>query len=276
MTSISFNSKVKSPLSNDFNFEKNLINQNHHHFPIDNIDNNKNSKNIDTNYEIPQLKFKPINKELETKKIIINFFILLLSNLIYKYLELILNNINYFENLSWIFHNNNNIIIIIFEKLFQNFNKFTILFRLLIGFNILNSSYKLIFQNNLKYNKLNNDKDLTIEQRKLLGLPINQLINDNIINKPINKLDNNINKPINKLDININNNNKQKLHKTPIASPMSSPQLQKKKKNVESIDSINPNSNLLNKNLNLNTPTYIPSPKYYYRMDSPSRTRRRV
>lgn len=219
---------------------------------------------------LPTIEKRSVNKELQTKRVLINFILILLLRLVENFTKLILLKLDSkvidLENDNWVFY----------TRLVLN---------ILFIFNISNGIYNI-----LKPNDEFKDLKLSNEQRNLLGLPI---IND-ITKEPIElqkiepktftnsnlnislspKRSGLTNTTINKPPI-INNILVSPSNKTPIASPMSSPSpIKIKTPSINKTPIINKSINPLLKNTGVFTPTYIPSPKYYYRMDSPTKTRR--
>ncbi|KAH3686671.1 hypothetical protein WICPIJ_002357 [Wickerhamomyces pijperi] len=269
-------------------------------------------KNISIQYEHPDIKKiekRVVNKELETRKIIMNVFVFLVSNLAYKFLSLLFSQLEISHTLK------SHVDITYWAE------NLLFLLKILVIYNIGTGVYQL-FKKSDEFKDIN----LTPQQRQLLGLPAatssNSVIPDQGIS-PVNSIDavkktephtgpapqsnswSIFNKdPISKTDPSkiANIGSTSGLFNKPnslLASPMSSPHIKrfttteqsgpnltnrtsmsKPSETEQSFISKMNSSSLLSKqtlNAGLNTtPSYIPSPKYYYRMDSPSRPRRRV
>lgn len=214
--------------------------------------------------ELNKIEKRIVNKELETKKVMINLILLLSSNLIYNFLDLIYKKIINME----LFELNNPINF--------NFKNLLIFFQLLFLWNIINGLYKV-----LKPQDQFTDLNLTPHQRELLGLPQVPTMNTSFeIIKPTTT---NTSRTISseKPEKESFKLSPKKTSHTPIASPMASPSKSFSPKKISNQGQQQQSRVLQLKNQELpktpnqSTPTYIPSPKYYYRMDSPSRTRRR-
>lgn len=271
--------------------------------------------------ELAQIEKRIVNKELETKRVMINVIFLLISKLIYNFIELIWKKMD----LQYEIH--------------FNFNNILIGFQLLFVWNILSGLYKV-----LKPQDQFNDLNLTPHQRELLGLPQapttkttsleaikptrsfnfkDSTVSSSSSSSESSKLstlspNKSTESKTNDNDVvsnTISNSTTSKLLKkasTPIASPLASPSKSFSPKKTQfsastsssstssssaaagagagpstsKLSTIAPSNQTstplqpkgltqLKKQELTSTPTYIPSPKYYYRMDSPSRPRRR-
>ncbi|CCH43135.1 Nucleoporin [Wickerhamomyces ciferrii] len=229
---------------------------------IKNGHNGQQSQNssIAIEWEHPDLikiEKRIINKELETKKTVLNILLLLSLKLIFNFI-----------NLIWIKLIDPSIS---YEFEFLNYsNKLLFFLQIICFINIIYGLYK-IFKPQDQFTDLN----LTPNQRELLGL--------NQIPTTITKSQQQQAQPQTQASQSIQSDLKTKKSNTPIASPMSSPSKQfSPKKPTSSIPTTatttttgTAQNNKIQSLKDISTPTYIPSPKYYYRMDSPSRSRRR-
>lgn len=213
--------------------------------------------------ELIKIEKRTINKELETKRVLINILLLLSSKLVYNFLELILKKL-----------------IDLNVEINFNFKNLLYGFQLLFLWNIVNGLYKV-----LKPQDQFTDLSLTPHQRELLGLPQVPITTTSDLPVVKNRLIKNIPEstkvePVEHSEVKTSPENVKRIN-TPIASPMASPSKSFSPRKIQSptkqqSTSVQPKSlTTLKKQEITSTPTYIPSPKYYYRMDSPSRTRRR-
>lgn len=197
--------------------------------------------------DISKIEHRVVNKELELKRVLINLILLLVTKLVLNVAKLVLFKLDYTVDYSTL-------------------NKLRIALQLLFAWNIVSGLYRVFKpQDDFKDLKLNN------QQRELLGLKEIPITEPDQVAKPA--------QVINTTPLNSPKTKKQQ--GTPIASPMSSqplPQLLSPHKasplRHEQATDLNKAKDPIT-SLKI-TPTYIPSPKYYYRMDSPTKSRRRV
>lgn len=250
--------------------------------------------------ELPTIENRIINKELETKRILINFILFFVVRLLKKISKLLVVKLE----ISQLFQNDET------SKVLGLVYK---LILVLFWYNIFHGLYKVS-----KPNDDFKDLNLTNEQRTLLGLPkVTPQLNTPQLTKiePTLTSDNKSGaslSPIKKSNTQTDSSTSPflnkvrgttsletpKVNRTPIASPMSSPsplkrQSPRKQQPIPTLPKATINNSTAfasggdrlaqpvlktrtSKLVNdiANTPTYIPSPKYYYRMDSPSKTRR--
>lgn len=231
--------------------------------------------------ELSKIEKRIVNKELESKKVMINLILLLSSNLVYNSIELV-----WKKFIMEFFELSSNIIEFRFKNLLIGF-------QLLFLLNIINGMYKV-----LKPQDQFTDLQLTPHQRELLGLPQVPTVNSSFeVIRPTSTVTTSSSTTLPKVEKDekpFTLSPKKSSH-TPLASPMASPsksfspkksvtphQQQVTSKPVQHQSRLSqlknqeiPKTPASNTYTSTTTPTYIPSPKYYYRMDSPSRTRRR-
>lgn len=322
MSSISFTPNIKSRTTNDEIFPNTPSSLSQFHRRVNDFPPTKTLtpiKNINLQYENPEVKKvekRIVNKELETREIIMKIFVLLVSNLAYKFLTLFFSQFEISASLKPQFD-----VVYYAEKLL------TIL-KLLLGYSIVSGIYRL-------FKKADEFKDikLTPQQRQLLGLPIvpttaNPELSNHLSTtetlahnglESIKKAEDLFSTPVKSTASSIfqkeempratntttstainsislpNGPSKQN---SLIASPMSSPRIQRFAPSkpshlnfntstttiqpavsdtsfIHKLNSVTATS-LAKQPVGVSTPSYIPSPKYYYRMDSPSRSRRRA
>lgn len=225
--------------------------------------------------DLTTIEHRLVNKELELKRVLINFILLLLS-------KLVLNFANFF------------IYKLEINFSFDPFTKYLYLIHLVFIWNIGSGIYKVLKpQDDFK------DLNLTEQQRSLLGLtPIPLKTSTTSVSYKTSTTPSELTNSISPSKPIVNDNEHKRI-KTPIASPMSSQPVKRlnfspKKSPLKfetstksttsttsttvaasALQTSNPLLTKIKQSV-VSTPTYIPSPKYYYRMDSPTKARRRV
>jgi nucleoporin POM34 len=204
--------------------------------------------------DLAKIEHRTVNKELEVKRALVNVILLLISKLGLNLIKLVMLKLE-----------------ITFD--YTNANRALLLFQLLFVWNIASGLFRAIKpQDEFK------DLNLTPHQRELLGLkdvPVTYAMVDKVTSvKPTTPTRVPEASPIQST----NQSTPRRKTKTPIASPMASQTIPKlasprKSRPLKPTTSLDPLKGLKEQII---TPTYIPSPKYYYRMDSPTKSRRRV
>jgi nucleoporin POM34 len=204
--------------------------------------------------DLAKIEHRTVNKELEVKRVLVNVILLLISKLGLNLIKLVMLKLE-----------------ITFD--YTNANRTLLLFQLLFIWNIASGLFRAIKpQDEFK------DLKLTPHQRELLGLkdvPVTSATVEKVASvKPTTPTRAPETTPI----PSTNQLTPRRKMRTPIASPMASQTISKlasphKLSALKPTTSLDPLKGVKEQII---TPTYIPSPKYYYRMDSPTKSRRRV
>lgn len=210
--------------------------------------------------DLVAVEHRTVNKELEVKRVLTNVILLLVSKLLLNFAKLVLFKLDYTVDYTQV-------------------DKGLILFQLLFAWNVVSGLYK-VFKPRDDFK----DLKLSAQQRELLGLkrvPVTAGDLDQHTPQKTLKETGRVVKATTQQEksavthITSNNNTPRR---TPIASPMASqpfrsPIRSPVKSPLKSPLKLQADPLKAMKQI---TPTYIPSPKYYYRMESPTKSRRRV
>lgn len=213
--------------------------------------------------DLPLIEHRTVNKELELKRALINIILLLVSKLGYNLVKLVLDKLDFTVDSTLL-------------------NRLLLLLQMLFLWNVCSGLYAV-----LKPQDQFKDLKLTHQQRELLGLEDVLTTSADVESvseatvKP--RTRSQIKKPMAQTatttssTIQTPTKQPQPQSHTPIASPMSSAPLPipSPRKRASPLKPSNADPLKAIKQ-QLVTPTYIPSPKYHYRMDSPTKSRRRV